>query len=71
MVADKPFGRAFLDVMGTAAAPVFYFTRLGGQPAGKKHFFIYVVFVDRSVVATIKGGLKSKYIILGTVFAYS
>ena len=58
-MVQKSFGLTFTHVSGAPEAPVSYFKWFGGQPAGKAHSSFMVFFVDRLLVGTIKGGLKS------------
>ena len=37
-MVQKSFGPTFTHVSGAPEAPVSYFKRFGGQPAGKVHF---------------------------------
>ena len=63
-------GCMLTNAFGAPAALVSYLNWLGGQLDGKVHFRFTVLFVDRPLAGTIKGGLKSQYMILGTVSAY-
>ena len=58
-MVQKSFGPTFTHVSGAPEAPVSYFKWFGGQPDGKYHPSRVVFFVDRPLVGTIKGGLKS------------
>ncbi len=58
-MVQKSFGPTFTHVSGAPEALVSYFKWLGGQPDGKAHSWLMVFFVDRPLVGTIKGGLKS------------
>ena len=58
-MVQKSFGRTFTNVSEDLEAPVSYFKGFGGQPDGKDDSSLRVFFVDRPLVGTIKGGLKS------------
>ena len=58
-MVQKSFGLTFTNVSGAPEALVLYFKWFGGQPDGRQHSSLGVFFVDRPVVGTIKGGLKS------------
>ena len=45
MIAGKPFGRTFLDVLGATDAQVSYLKWLGGLQDGRGHFsYVFVWF---------------------------
>jgi hypothetical protein len=58
-MVQKSFGLTFTHVSGAPDAPVSYFKWFGGQPGGKEHSRMGGELVDRLLVGTIKGGLKS------------
>ena len=58
-MVQKSFGPTFTHVSGAPEAPVSYFKGFGGQPDGKQHSSVMVELLDRPLVGTIKGGLKS------------
>ena len=58
-MVQKSFGHTFTHDSGAPEAPVSYFKGFGGQPDGKQHSSVKVELVDRPLVGTIKGGLKS------------
>ena len=59
VMVQKPFGHTFTHVSEAPEAPVSYFKGFGGQPGGKQYSSVVVELVDRLLVGTIKGGLKS------------
>ena len=59
VMVQKSFGLTFTHVSGAPEALVSYFKLFGGQPDGKEHSSLRVFFVDRLLVGTSKGGLKS------------
>ena len=59
MIVQKSFGLTLTNVFGVPDALVSYFKWYGGQPAGKEHCSMMVEWGDRTLVGTIKGGLKS------------
>ena len=46
MVADKSFGRSFLDDLGATYVHVLYFKRFGGPPNGKTVLFVWWYFLE-------------------------
>ena len=58
-MAQKSFGLTFTHVSEAPEASVSYFKWFGGQPAGMQHSSVMVELLDRPLVGTIKGGLKS------------
>ena len=59
VIVQKSFGLMFTNVSGVPEALVSYFKGLGGQQDGKYDSSLRVFFVDRPLVGTITGGLKS------------
>ena len=54
MIADKPFGFTFLDILGATDAQVSYFEWLGGSPDGRGPVFLMVCYGDRPWWGTSK-----------------